>query len=46
MPVVFGVVLATAVVYGFTGPLVAGRLGVRSDVALAVDADGIPVPDA
>src|SRR6478736_1567716 len=31
VPVVFGVVLATAVVYGFTGPLVADRLGVRSD---------------
>ncbi|WP_426593220.1 cation:proton antiporter [Cellulomonas sp. McL0617] len=46
VPVVFGVVLATAVVYGFTGPLVAGRLGVRSDVTTPVDADGIPVPDA
>jgi NhaP-type Na+/H+ or K+/H+ antiporter len=46
VPVVFGVVLATAVVYGLTGPLVATRLGVRSDVATPLDVDGIPVPDA
>lgn len=46
VPVVFGVVLATAVVYGFTGPIVADRLGVRSDVATPLDQDGIPVPDA
>ena len=32
-PIVFGVVLATAIVYGRTGPLVAGLLGVRADRA-------------
>lgn len=46
VPVVFGVVLTTAVVYGFTGPVVARWLGVRSDVATPLDSDGIPVPDA
>ena len=42
IPVVFGVVLATAIVYGLTGPLVAGLLGVRSDEPENVDEDGIP----
>ena len=39
---VFGVVLTTAIVYGLTGPLVAGLLGVRSDEPEDVDEDGIP----
>ena len=42
IPVVFGVVLTTAIVYGLTGPLVAGLLGVRSDEPEDVDEDGIP----
>ena len=42
VPVVFGVVLATAVVYGTTGPLVARLLGVRSDETEELDEDGIP----
>lgn len=42
VPVVFGVVLATAIVYGATGPLVAGLLDVRSDEPENVDDDGIP----
>ena len=46
VPVVFGVVLATAVVYGLTGPLVAERLGVRSDTAEPLDADGLPIATA
>jgi NhaP-type Na+/H+ or K+/H+ antiporter len=43
VPVVFGVVLTTAVVYGLAGPLVARRLGVRSDATLRLDDDGVPV---
>ncbi|WP_051639779.1 cation:proton antiporter [Cellulomonas sp. URHE0023] len=44
VPVVFGVVLATAVIYGLTGPLVAARLGVRSDaLEQAIDEDGVPL---
>ena len=42
VPVVFGVVLATAIVYGVTGPLVAGLLGVRSDEPENIDDDGVP----
>lgn len=43
VPVVFGVVLATAVVYGVAGPLVARRLGVRSAEPVRLDDDGVPV---
>ncbi|GII98892.1 NhaP-type Na+/H+ or K+/H+ antiporter [Sediminihabitans luteus] len=43
VPVVFGVVLLTAIVYGLTGSAVAGRLGVRADDAEQLDADGVPV---
>jgi NhaP-type Na+/H+ or K+/H+ antiporter len=46
VPVVFGVVLATAIIYGLTGPLVAGLLGVRSDNAEPLDADGLPLSTA
>ena len=47
VPVVFGVVLVTAVVYGLTGPLVAGWLGVRTDaLEEPVDEDGVPLPEA
>lgn len=46
VPVVFGVVLATAVIYGLTGPFVAARLGVRSDNPEALDADGLPLATA
>ena len=41
VPVVFGVVLATAIIYGATGPLVAGLLGVRSDDPENIDEDGV-----
>jgi hypothetical protein len=30
-------------VYGLAGPLVARRLGVRSDATLRLDDDGVPV---
>jgi len=43
VPVVFGVVLATAVVYGLGGPLVARRLGVRATTTVRVDTDGVPL---
>ncbi|MDM7854585.1 cation:proton antiporter domain-containing protein [Cellulomonas alba] len=43
VPVVFGVVLATAVVYGVAGPLVARRLGVRTSEPVRLDDDGVPV---
>ncbi len=43
VPVVFGVVLLTAVVYGLTGPLVARLLGVRSPAPEVLDPDGVPV---
>jgi NhaP-type Na+/H+ or K+/H+ antiporter len=42
VPIVFGVVLLTAVVYGATGPLVARLLGVRAAEPEAIDEDGIP----
>ncbi|ROS75613.1 sodium:proton antiporter [Cellulomonas sp. PhB143] len=43
VPVVFGVVLLTAVVYGLTGPLAARLLRVRATEPEALDADGVPV---
>ncbi len=43
VPVVFGVVLATAVLYGLTGPLVARALGVRGPEPVALDEEGAPV---
>jgi NhaP-type Na+/H+ or K+/H+ antiporter len=42
VPIVFGVVLLTAVVYGGTGPLVARLLGVRAAEPEPIDEDGIP----
>lgn len=42
VPVVFGVVLLTAVVYGLTGPPVARLLGVRSPEPESLDDDGLP----
>lgn len=43
VPVVFGVVLLTAIVYGFTGAPAATLLGVRSPDAEDLDDDGVPV---
>jgi NhaP-type Na+/H+ or K+/H+ antiporter len=45
VPVVFGVILLTAVVYGLTGPWVAARLGVRSPGPEDLDDDGVPVAE-
>jgi len=45
VPVIFGVVLLTAIVYGFTGSPVARLLGVRSDDRERLDDDGLPVLD-
>lgn len=42
VPVVFGVVLFTAIVYGSTGALVARLLGVRVAEMEPVDDDGVP----
>jgi NhaP-type Na+/H+ or K+/H+ antiporter len=42
VPVVFGVVLFTAIVYGGTGPLVARLLGVRATEVEPIDDDGVP----
>ncbi len=42
VPVVFGVVLATAIVYGATGPAAARLLGVRSPEPENLDEDGVP----
>ncbi|GEM00245.1 hypothetical protein CTE05_37910 [Cellulomonas terrae] len=42
VPVVFGVVLFTAIVYGGTGPLVARLLGVRAAEVEPIDDDGVP----
>jgi NhaP-type Na+/H+ or K+/H+ antiporter len=46
VPVVFGVILLTAIVYGLTGPWVAARLGVRSPGPENLDDDGVPVVEA
>ncbi|MBO9554890.1 cation:proton antiporter [Cellulomonas sp.] len=43
VPVVFGIVLTTAVLYGLTGPLVARALGVRGSDAVALDEEGAPL---
>jgi NhaP-type Na+/H+ or K+/H+ antiporter len=43
VPVVFGVVLLTAVVYGLTGGPVARLLGVRSPEPEMLDDDGVPL---
>jgi NhaP-type Na+/H+ or K+/H+ antiporter len=43
VPVVFGIVLVTAVVYGVTGPLVAQVLGVRGPEPVALDEEGAPL---
>jgi len=43
---VLGVVLTTAIVSGPTGPLVAGWLGVRTDIPQDVDAGGVPLRTA
>ena len=43
VPVVFGVILLTAVIYGLTGPWVAARLGVRSEGPEHLDDDGVPI---
>ncbi|GIG21583.1 hypothetical protein Cch01nite_23070 [Cellulomonas chitinilytica] len=45
VPVVFGVVLVTAVLYGLTGPPVASALGVRGPEEVALDDEGAPVID-
>ncbi|MFD6135268.1 cation:proton antiporter [Isoptericola sp. NPDC056618] len=45
VPVIFGVVLLTAIVYGFTGTPMAKLLGVRSDDQERLDDDGLPVLD-
>lgn len=44
VPVVFGVVLLTALVYGITGPFVARRLQVRAVGPERLDDDGLPLP--
>ncbi|ACQ82063.1 sodium/hydrogen exchanger [Beutenbergia cavernae DSM 12333] len=46
VPVVFGVVLLTAIVYGLTGAPVAQALGVRSSGAEDLDDDGVAVVPA
>lgn len=43
VPVVFGTVLLTAIIYGVTGPIVARKLGIRDTTAEVLDADGVPV---
>jgi len=45
VPVIFGVVLLTAIVYGFTGTPVAKLLGVRATEPEHLDTDGVPVVD-
>ncbi|MFI2104204.1 cation:proton antiporter [Isoptericola sp. NPDC019693] len=45
VPVIFGVVLLTAIVYGFSGTPVAQLLGVRSDDQVRLDDDGVPLTD-
>ncbi|MFE6967803.1 cation:proton antiporter [Isoptericola sp. NPDC057653] len=45
VPVIFGVVLLTAIVYGFTGTPVAKLLGVRAPEPERLDEDGVPVVD-
>ncbi len=45
VPVIFGVVLLTAIVYGFTGTPMAKLLGVRSGERERLDDDGLPVLD-
>lgn len=45
VPVVFGVILLTAVIYGLTGPWVAARLGVRSEGPEHLDDDGVPLAE-
>ena len=42
VPIVFGIVLLTAIVYGSTGPLVARLLGVRAAELEPIDDDGVP----
>jgi NhaP-type Na+/H+ or K+/H+ antiporter len=42
VPIVFGIVLFTAIVYGTTGPLVARLLGVRAAELEPIDDDGVP----
>ncbi len=42
---IFGVVLLTAIVYGFSGTPMAKLLGVRSDDRERLDDDGLPVLD-
>jgi len=42
VPIVFGVVLFTAIVYGTTGALVARLLGVRATEVEPIDDDGVP----
>ena len=42
VPIVFGIVLFTAIVYGTTGPLVARLLGVRATEVEPIDDDGVP----
>ena len=42
VPIVFGMVLFTAIVYGTTGPLVARLLGVRAAELEPIDDDGVP----
>lgn len=45
VPVIFGVVLLTAIVYGFSGTPMAKLLGVRSGERERLDDDGLPVLD-
>ncbi|KQR08295.1 sodium:proton antiporter [Cellulomonas sp. Leaf334] len=42
VPIIFGIVLCTAIVYGGTGPLVARLLGVRATEIEPIDDDGVP----
>ncbi|BDZ42137.1 hypothetical protein GCM10025865_14360 [Paraoerskovia sediminicola] len=43
VPVVFAIILLTAIVYGLSGPFVAKGLGVRAEEPEVLDDDGVPV---
>ncbi|SDR96148.1 NhaP-type Na+/H+ or K+/H+ antiporter [Paraoerskovia marina] len=43
VPVVFGIIVLTALVYGLSGPAVAKALGLRSGDPEPLDDDGVPV---